>query len=407
MSTETTARSFAEALASRDAAALRELLADDVTLLAWTWEGSGASRPLAEVIEALLEATEHWLPGSLEVLTMAANEASGAVQFRVQSREGRKVPRDQNGGAFFALEDGKVSRIDLYLARPFLAAERHRILKADVSQEERAAIVESLAYRFDIREFFPPNTRLTWSHGHSRLWTKLAHPGSNHVRRVQWSAEEADQRIEETMGWFRERGLGVQWNVGPHDTPADLGERLIAHGFLRAGDQAMMLRFGLESLEDIAINPEIEVVDLKERPDLWEASLQLTATAFHWPAEQTENERAGWFEDLQSRAVRAYMALIDGVPVAHGQLILQSGVAYLGGAATLPEYRSRKIYSTLLRRRLEQAREEGYEVAMIHAEPMSRRVVSKFGFETVAMYDVYGWMEPMDAEVIRQLVVDD
>ncbi|HMO96606.1 MAG TPA: hypothetical protein PKD27_10845 [Tepidiformaceae bacterium] len=45
-------------------------------------------------------------------------------------------------------------------------------------------------------------------------------------------------------------------------------------------------------------------------------------------------------------------------------------------------------------------------MAVIHAEPMSRRIVSRFGFETAAMYYVYGWMEPMDLDVIRTLVQD-
>ncbi len=399
------ARAFIEAVAARDGGRLAGLLHDDTLLRTWTWEGDGGHRPRPEALEALDEIAANWIDGSLEIHSLVAEEEA-AVQFRVQAREGF-LPVDHNGAAFLQFRDGRIAVVDLHLSQPIPAALRHGIIRADVSGEEREALVQSLANRWDIREFFSPNSRFHRTRHFSRYWTKVAHPGANHFSRVRWSDAEADERIEETKRWFRERGLGIQWMVGPFDTPKDLGERLLRHGFLRAGDQALMLRFGLAKVDDIATNPEIEVVDLKARPDLWEASLQVNATAFKWPAEQTENERDGWFEDLQQPATRSFMALLDGKPVADAHLYLQAGVAYLGGAATLPEYRSRKIYSTLLRRRLERARDEGYEVAMIHAEPMSRRVVSRFGFETYAMYDVYGWMEPMDPDVIRTLVVDD
>jgi predicted acetyltransferase len=99
--------------------------------------------------------------------------------------------------------------------------------------------------------------------------------------------------------------------------------------------------------------------------------------------------------------------MLDGQPAGNGHVFFQSGVAYLGGASTLAEFRGRHVYSTILRHRLECARNAGYEVAMTFAEPMSRRIVSRFGFETYATHDVYGWMEPMDPAVIRALVVDE
>jgi len=406
MEIQNAAQEFVRAVAAGDQETLRSLLAEDVTLRLFTWEGDGAHRPRTFVIEALAAVSASWISRSLDLYTVAASGQTAAVQFRTQAREGL-LAVDQNGGAFLDFVEGRVGTVDLYLSRPMPAAERATILTASMTPAEREAVIESLTHRWDMRESFPANSRFSRTRNCTRHWTDIAHPGSNQVIHVRWSAGEADEKIEETVAWFRQRGLGFQWSIGPYDQPRDLGDRLLRHGFLRAGDQALMLRFGIAELDDIPVNSEIEVVDLQARPDLWEASLQITATAFHWPPQQTENARDGWFEDLKSARIRSVMALLDGAPVADGHLYLQGGVAYLGGAATLPAHRARKIYSTLLRRRLERARDEGYQVAMLHAEPMSRRVVSRFGFETVAMYDVYGWMEPMDPEVIRRLVVDD
>ncbi len=402
---DTTIERLIRALADNDRDALPQLLSESAVLRIWDAEGVGAHRPAEFVSDELWALREGWVPETLQLLHAIETGDTGAGDFRIQLRRGPEY-FDFNAAVMLGLEGGAITTADFYIGKLMPAMARHGIVPASLNADERRAFIEAFPNRWDLRESFPPNMRYRRTAENSLVWTKLAHPGSNYVRLTKWSDEEADDRIKELMDWYRAKGLGMQWTVGPFDSPADLGERLQRHGFVRAGDQALMARFGLEHLDDIPTNAEIEVIPLKEAPHLWEDSLQINATAFQWPYEQTENEREGWFEDLESEPIRSVMALVDGKPVADAHLYLQSGVAYLGGAATLPEYRNRKIYSTLLRRRLEIARNEGYEVAVIHAEPMSRRVVSRFGFETHAMYDVYGWMDPMDLDVIKTLIQD-
>ena len=52
-------------------------------------------------------------------------------------------------------------------------------------------------------------------------------------------------------------------------------------------------------------------------------------------------------------------------------------------------------------------RKHGYPIEAIHAEPMSRRVVFKFGSRDLARYYNYGWMPVLDMNVIRPLVPDE
>ena len=401
----TIAEKFFRATAGGSEAELTDLMHESAVVRVFDSAGLGAHRPLAEAVAALTELRDGWMPGTLEIFGAAESGDHSAADFRIQVRQELET-LDLNGAVVLKVDGGKVESAALYFALPMRSLERGRIVPANLNDAERKAFIEAFPHRWDMREFFPPNMRFRRTPDVALVWTKLAHPGSNYVRLANWSAEEADQRIRETQEWYKSKGLGIQWTVGPFDTPADLGERLERHGFVKAGDQALMARFGLDDLDDIPVNPDIEVIDLNKAPHLWEESLQINARAFQWPHDQTVNEREGWFEDLGSEPIRSVMALVDGKPVADAHLYLQNGIAYLGGAATLPEFRNRKIYSTLLRRRLKMARGEGYEVALIHAEPMSRRVVSRFGFETYALYDVYGWMEPMDLEVIRTLVQD-
>ncbi|MGB8222439.1 MAG: GNAT family N-acetyltransferase [Polyangiales bacterium] len=406
MSGESSIRELLEAIADGAGDRLYALLDETATLRLWTASGASFSGGRDLTVLALQELRTPWQSSTLQVISAVASSSSGSAQFRVQARESGKVV-EVNASVFIAQSHGAIMEIDIYLAQPMLAAERGEIVRAGLGEAERRAVAQMLEHRQDFREPIAPGTRFEQSRTMFRLWSQVAHPGSNQVLHVRWKPEEADERIEETVDWFRKRGLGVQWTVGPFDTPPDLGERLLRHGFLHAGKVAMMLRFGLDDLDSIPTNTDIEIIDLRERPDLREASLQVGAKAFYWDSEQIDQRREEWFSEIEQPNARAFIALLDGAPVANGNLFFQSGVAYLGGAATLPEFRGRRIYSTMLRSRLECARDEGYEVAMTYAEPMSRRIVSRFGFQNYAEYDVFGWMEPMDPEVISKLVIDE
>ena len=154
----------------------------------------------------------------------------------------------------------------------------------------------------------------------------------------------------------------------------------------------------------------MEVLDGTDKEAL-EAALQIAARCFNWTPEQVDERRAFMFERVTNPEISqyelAYLARLAGVPVAEAHLILKGSIAYLGGAATLPEYRGRKIYSTLLKRRLQDARERGFVLAAIDAEPMSKRVVERYGFKEYGKNLLYAWMPVIDMDVIRSLVPDE
>jgi len=56
----------------------------------------------------------------------------------------------------------------------------------------------------------------------------------------------------------------------------------------------------------------------------------------------------------------SFLARLDGQPVAFGRLLLEGGMAYLGGSGVMPEYRGQRVYATVLRRRLEEAHARGF-----------------------------------------------
>lgn len=404
-------RDFLDALAVNDSAKYERILSEDVGMRLTRWDGSEMYRPRFRVVERLTREWSAWRDATLETFGILAEGDRVAVEFRIQATEdGQYV--EHNRSAFLTIKDNLIQAIDLCCPEPLPSARRKGwIASADQDAASILRLFEMWNRSWDTRERIPPNASGRMS---LRRWiggTGDAHPGSNQTGAVKWSAEEADAKIEETIEYHRQRNIGFSWFVNPFDTPPDLRERLERHGMVLAGDQAMMARVGLEHL-DIPTNPnvEIELTDGTNDAAI-EAALQIVATGFNWTKEQTDIGRADFFErakdpKTQEREIH-YLARLNGTPVADARVILSTGIAYLGGASTLPAYRGQRIYSTMLRKRLEDAHARGYNVAIIHAEPMSRRVVSKYGFKEYGRAYLYAWMPVIDLAVIKSLVPDD
>ena len=109
-----------------------------------------------------------------------------------------------------------------------------------------------------------------------------------------------------------------------------------------------------------------------------------------------ETAAAGWGEQPEladfmralgritasSENVTAFLAAVDGRPAGSAALSMQSGVAILAGASTIPESRRRGAQQELLRARLRHAVEHGCDIAMIGAAPgsASQRNAERRGF---------------------------
>jgi hypothetical protein len=351
-----------------------------------------------------------WPDARAETLTVMADEERATVEVRFQATDpafGRRV--DHYRTALLQLADGKAAVIDYYCAEPVPAAQRGNwIAPADLSAEALDDLFANERFAFDLREPFPPQLAGRFNLRENAGGNGGAHPGSNGVGDVRWSEAEADARIEAYIEWHRQRGSGFTWHVSPYDRPADLRDRLERHGLALAGEHMRMARLGLDDL-DIPTNPDISVEQVTGSDEAQiDDLMRIMAVGFHWTPEQVDERRQNIAVRLRHPAISAYnftyLARLEGVPAGFGHMSLRAGVAHLGGAATLPEYRGRRIYPTVLRRRLEAARAKGYQLAVIEAGPMSQPVVAKYGFKAHGRNAIYGWMPVMDLEVIRSLV---
>jgi GNAT superfamily N-acetyltransferase len=185
------------------------------------------------------------------------------------------------------------------------------------------------------------------------------------------SASGLDGVIGEQVAYFAALGHELEWKAYAHDTPAELVDRLRAHGFAIDEAEAIM------------------VLD----PQGADASMFEAAPAVRRvtdPAAVPERIRDEM--RLGPQTVSVYVAEVDGVEVAHGwaRFPPTSSFASLWGGATLPKHRGKGLYSQLVRARVQEAKERGYRYVTVDAGPMSRPILERRGFQILAGVELTG-----------------
>ena len=204
-------------------------------------------------------------------------------------------------------------------------------------------------------------------------------------------AAQADGVIRGEVAYFDDLGHDFEWKLYAHDTPATLGELLVAHSFEAEDPEAIM------------------VLDLTSVPDTVHRSPQHHVRRILDPGglrEVLAVSQAVWKEDLSELGARlalelraepcelaVYVAYVDDAPACCGWLRYdpRSQFASLWGGSTLPSYRGRGLYTALLAVRAEEARRRGARFLTVDAGEMSRPIVAALGFVQLTTARAYMW----------------
>lgn len=251
--------------------------------------------------------------------------------------------------------------------------------------------VEASLYDFE-PDFVPPGfhivarpDRLHWS-------SRSTHYGSNRVAWVKWTEDQAEYGIDEVLEYYRERDRAFSWCLGPSSTPSDLALRLAARGLVCI-DTSWMLT-GALPIAPLRTNPELRITEVSDEAGLLAHAEISQATHGHWsPEEFTEalNERRSYLAFPLRRGGFLLGYLGEKVVANAGWRDSTDGsCVYLTGAHTLPEYRNRGVYSTLLAYRLAEAGRRGCRYAAIRANPLtSAPILLKRGFVSHGVLPMY------------------
>src|SRR5262249_34733898 len=104
--------------------------------------------------------------------------------------------------------------------------------------------------------------------------------------------------------------------------------------------------------------------------------------------EQLEHVRATlperWERRQRTGHAVAFLAYVDGEPVAAGDMMFLPFAGFLSGAVTLPGYRGRGAFRALVRARWDEAVRRGTPALVVGAGKMSRPILERIGFRAVA-----------------------
>ena len=194
--------------------------------------------------------------------------------------------------------------------------------------------------------------------------------------------------LERVEAAFAARGAPLQVELSTLAEPAT-GELLTQRGYRLVGFEDVLGR----PLADVAPTTCASSIDVTasraEDADEW---IRLVVDGFAHPDAQGVPSHESFPREIVTEALKdmaaargflRYLARRDGVSAGGASMRLCDGVAQLCGAATLPEHRRRGVQSALLAARLEHARGEGCDVAVVTTQPGSKshENVQRQGFE--------------------------
>lgn len=200
-----------------------------------------------------------------------------------------------------------------------------------------------------------------------------------------------DDLIERQVRVFAERGEEFEWKLHGHDEPADLADRLRAHGFVPEETETVVIA----PVEVVAAPPALpeglRLREATERPDLERIGAMEHAIwndDRSWVAASLEKERAA---DPDAMTIVMAEAGDTVVCAAWTRFIAGTDFATLWGGGTLPAWRGRGIYRALVAYRANLAAERGFRYLQVDASDDSRPILERLGFVPVTTTTPYIW----------------
>ncbi|MGG4454876.1 GNAT family N-acetyltransferase [Brevibacillus porteri] len=198
------------------------------------------------------------------------------------------------------------------------------------------------------------------------------------------SEANAEELIAREIEYFSSLQQSFEWKLFDYDQPANLLERLQAHG-LSAGEEEALLVMDVAQAEDMrsrSIPPEIrQITNSAGIDDIMQLEEQVWGSANPELATRLKKDLA---EDPEHLLV--YAAYSGDQAVSAAWMYLHEGTSFgsLWGGSTLPDFRNKGYYTALVAVRVQVAHERGYPLLMVDASPMSRPILEKKGFEFLA-----------------------
>jgi ribosomal protein S18 acetylase RimI-like enzyme len=228
--------------------------------------------------------------------------------------------------------------------------------------------------------------------------TNVPFPLFNGIVQPRVDEGSADAAIDMVVERARARQVPMLWWLTPGSRPADLPQRLEAHGFVR-GDVVPGMAADLTKLPADPV-PEDLVIERVRDVEALRAFAGMICDSFGMPRWLVEPcvdlcMTVGLEEDAP---LVSYVGRIDGDVVTGSSVFYGAGVAGIYNVGTLAAYRGRGIGRAITAAPLLDARERGYRVGILHSSPVGFNVYRGLGFEQYCEIQHYVWLGDSPAQ---------
>jgi hypothetical protein len=214
---------------------------------------------------------------------------------------------------------------------------------------------------------------------------------------VVWSdldESTADAVIADQVRFFGGRGEEFEWKLYSYDQPPDLGERLLAAGFVADETEALVVadarQIARQDGTGGALPDGVRLVQVTD-----EAGLELMIEAHDRVFGADPQLRRALIAQLRNSPDLAVLvlAMAGDEPVSSARISFGTGTDFAGlwGGGTVPQWRGRGIYRALVGYRARLAVTRGYRYLQVDASPESRPILERLGFACLAQTTPYVW----------------
>ncbi|WP_435971811.1 GNAT family N-acetyltransferase [Streptomyces sp. Qhu_M48] len=209
---------------------------------------------------------------------------------------------------------------------------------------------------------------------------------------VLWSGLDApgcDGVIAEQIAYYRAAGLSFEWKLFAHDTPADLGHRLLAAGFTPEDPETLMVAEAAALPHDVPLPAGVELRAVTDEAGIRQV-VEVHERAFGADSADIGRQLLDRLA-ADPETVTAVVALAAGEPVSAARLELCSGTDFAGlwGGGTVEGWRGRGLYRALVSHRARIAAERGHRYVHVDAAETSRPILRRLGFLTLSTTTPY------------------
>jgi ribosomal protein S18 acetylase RimI-like enzyme len=223
-----------------------------------------------------------------------------------------------------------------------------------------------------------------------------ADPFWNRMASIRWPVGAAafDLRLTESIALFALHGRQPHlWPSPDHSQPADLVERLVAHGFCDIGGGHVMVLDRPEACPPVRpseLTGGVTLRVIRQAPDAGPDDAQDTArvlTESFGAAPWREVELAQDLErTLDDARVCLVLARVDGEPAAVAKATTFDGLTYLSSIGTRPAFRGRGLGALVTRHAVASAADPGRRLTYLgvfSGNQPAQRLYDRLGFASV------------------------